>query len=313
MGRRKRIAAVLAALLLVSFGCRQMAQTPASAEAPVETAAPEATPAPQATGTPRQVQIEVDTPPEPTDTPEPPATPEPTPTPAPTDTPEPTATPEPTPEPTATPDPDRPMVALTFDDGPREMGTADILDMLEENGARATFFVLGTSINDETAPLLQRMVDLGCEIGIHGLDHSTMSRLGYENQVNRLNEMKTIISERIKGGYELHIMRPPGGAKDKVVEKAAKKAGLAVILWSVDTADWQSGDPEAMLRICRSKIKNGSIVLFHDKLRASGMAVRRLLPWLKEQGYEIVTVSELLTSRGQALEPGVVYHAKHFD
>ena len=204
-------------------------------------------------------------------------------------------------------------MALTFDDGPREIGTPGILDLLEANGVRGTFFVLGTSINENTAPLLQRMADLGCEIGIHGLDHSTMSNLSYDSQLKRLDEMKQIISGHSEGGYELRLMRPPGGGKDKNVEKAAIAAGVSIILWSVDTRDWESGDPNAILRICRNNIKNGSIILFHDKLKCSEMALKELIPWLKDHGYEMVTVSELLESRGEPLEPGVVYRCKQMN
>ena len=290
---KRRLAALLALVLCFTGALiRPMGQ--AHAEGPAEAATPE----PQAVLT---VTVTLAPTAVPTDTPEP------SPAPTPSPTPEPTATPEPT------PDPDRPMVALTFDDGPRENGTAHILDLLEQYGGRATFFVLGVVIKEETAPLLQRMVDLGCEIGIHGLDHSKISKMSYENQVRRLTKAKTIISERIEGGYEPRIMRPPGGSNSRVVERAAGDMGLSVILWSVDTADWKSANPEAILKICRQQIKNGSIVLFHDKLKATGVAMERLLPWLQEQGYELVTVSELLESRGVPLEPGRTYQSKSFD
>ena len=120
------------------------------------------------------------------DTEEQSGTPEPTeePTPEPTEEPTPEPTPEPTEEPTPEPmpDPDRLMVALTFDDGPNPNNTGRILDILEQNGVKATFFVLGTSISDNTAFQLQRMVDLGCEIGIHGQDHSNLTNMSYESQ-----------------------------------------------------------------------------------------------------------------------------------
>lgn len=201
----------------------------------------------------------------------------------------------------------RKIVALTFDDGPRPGRTNLILDILEQYGARATFFVLGSSINDTSAPLLQRMVDLNCEIGIHGLDHTTMTKLNYESQVNRLNKMKEIISERIEGGYELHLMRPPGGAQTVRVRKAAETAGLAVILWSVDSTDWEVLNRDKILEVCKRKIRNGSIILMHDKLQATRAAVAELVPYLQEQGYELVTISELFEYTGTALEAGVVY------
>ena len=250
-----------------------------------------------------------------TPTPTPTATPTPVPTPTPTSTPTPTPEPTPTPipTPTPTPDPDRLMVALTFDDGPRETGTDHILDLMEQYGGRATFFVLGSSINDETAPLLQRMVDLGCEIGIHGLDHSNLTKMSYEGQKKRYAQMKQILAERIEGGYTPRIMRPPGGNYNAQVQRAAKDAGLSVIIWSIDTLDWEKASTREILDVCYRRIKNGTIVLFHDKLKATGTAMEELIPWLLDQGYELVTVSELLESRGVPLEPGKIYWEKSFE
>ena len=221
-----------------------------------------------------------------------------------------TAIPE-TPEPT--PDPDRLMVALTFDDGPNPNNTGRILDILEQNGVKATFFVLGTSISDNTAFQLQRMVDLGCEIGIHGQDHSNLTNMSYESQIRRHSNMKQILSERLGSDFTPKLMRPPGGNYGSDTLKAAKDSGLAVIIWSVDTLDWQNWSKETILSICRKQIKNGSIVLFHDKIGATVQAVEELVPWLKEQGYELVTVSELLESRGEPAEPGKLYFCKSFD
>ena len=218
----------------------------------------------------------------------------------------------PTPSPEPTPYEDRLMVALTFDDGPRDPGTTVILDLMERYGVKGTFFVLGTSITEETAPILRRMADLGCEIGIHGLDHATMSNLSYEGQGRRIAEMKRILAEHIEG-FTAKLLRPPGGASSNVVKRVAKESGLSIILWSVDTMDWESENVFEIMKICRQKIKNGSIVLFHDKLITTGRAVEELIPWLLEQGYELVTVSELLESRGVPLEPGETYWSKSFE
>jgi peptidoglycan/xylan/chitin deacetylase (PgdA/CDA1 family) len=108
-------------------------------------------------------------------------------------------------------------------------------------------------------------------------------------------------------------MRPPGGHYDPKTKLATKDSGLSIILWSVDSCDWKSGDTEQILSLCRSKIENGSIVLFHDKLRATYHAIEQLVPWLLDNGYDLVTVSELLESRGELLEPGKIYTKKVFD
>ena len=250
---------------------------------------------------------------DPADVPPPQETPQATAEPEVVASPVPTAQPAAVTGPTVTAEPktvfegERRKVALTFDDGPREKNTSNVLDVLEQYGAKATFFVLGIVINEETTPLLQRMVDLGCEIGIHGKDHGTMTGQSLKYQLNRLNGMKELLDTSIQGGYTPRLMRPPGGNTNGVVEQAARETGLSIILWSVDSQDWLSADPNAVLDLCRKQITDGSIVLFHDKLNATRTAVETLVPWLLEQGYELVTVSELLESRGTPLEPGKVY------
>ena len=108
----------------------------------------------------------------------------------------------------------------------------------------------------------------------------------------------------------LNDIKNKEAAKTRRIElekQAARETGLSIILWSVDSQDWLSADPNAVLDLCRKQITDGSIVLFHDKLNATRTAVETLVPWLLEQGYELVTVSELLESRGTPLEPGKVY------
>ncbi len=226
--------------------------------------------------------------PEPTEEPTPEPTEEPTPEPTETPTPEPTETPTPEPTEAPTPDPNRKMVALTFDDGPNGTYTPQFLDLLERHGVRATFFVHGTATTEKTAPLLQRMVE----------------------NAKRIERTRQKISDSIEGGYETHLMRPPGGAQNGTVRSGAKDAETAVILWSVDTVDWKTRNKKEILKICRSKIQNGSIILCHDRIDATLKAVDELIPWLKEQGYDLVTVTELLNSSGSPIEYGTAYRCK---
>ncbi len=248
----------------------------------------------------------------PTPIPTPTEEPTPTPAPSPTPTPEPTATPteEPTPTPEPTLDPNRPMVALTFDDGPNLSYTPQVLDLLEEYGVKGTFFVVGSNLSDKTKPLLQRMVDLGCEIGMHGTKHENMTKVSYATNVKRFKEMREKISGQIEGGYETHLLRPPYGSVNKSVKKACKEAEVACIRWSVDTRDWSNKNAKTIFKIVKNDTKNGSIILFHDRLKSTVAALKDVIPWLKEQGYDLVTVTELLESGGVPIEYGKDYRYK---
>lgn len=281
------------------IACAPQEATPAAAAEPAPTAEITALPAEAPTPSPAPTAAPTAVP-----------TPEPTAEPTPEPTAEPTATPEPTPEPTATPeptkDPARLMVALTFDDGPHPKKTAPLLDLLEQYHIRATFFVLGTSINGETSPLLQRMVDMGCEIGIHGLTHGKIDNLIPSSLRSKLQKMSQIISDEIEGGYTPKLMRPPGGHFSQSTKTVTAELGLPIIMWSVDTEDWRN-PKDKVLRILRNQTKNGSIILCHDKGNSTQAALEIFIPELLEQGYEFVTVSELLARHGTPAEPGAVY------
>ncbi len=213
----------------------------------------------------------------------------------------------PVPEPT--PDPNRPMVALTFDDGPTSY-TPQVLDLLERYGAKGTFFVIGRNLDEETKPVLQRMADLGCDIGMHDLTHTDLTRLSYAGNVKRIQRMRALIFDQIDGGYETHLLRPPFGSLNKTVRRALRSADAASIRWSVDTLDWRSKDPGAILKIVKAQTRDGAILLFHDRLPSTVAALRKAIPWLQEQGYELVTVTELIESSGQSIRYGEDYRCK---
>lgn len=237
-------------------------------------------------------------------------TPLPTATPIPLPTATPTPSPTPTPEPTATPvptrDPNAPMVALTFDDGPTEDITPLILDLVEEYGVRVTFFMQGNRLYEKDE-IVQRAVSLGCEIGTHGWSHADMTTFSKSELTDRLERCEDRISDMIDGGYDVRLMRPPYGSTDSDVYSAAVRADMAVIKWSVDTLDWESRSKNAVLDICKDEIRHGDIVLFHDKFESTRAAVEELIPWLLGQGYELVTVSELIESSGEELRAGGLY------
>ena len=198
-------------------------------------------------------------------------------------------------------DPDKPMVALTFDDGPGYTVTPVILDVLEENNARATFFVVGTSARN--APdLLQRAVDLGCELGNHTWDHARLTELDASGVAEELEPVAQEIYDA--PGRRPACMRPPYGS---VNDELKQNAGTPMILWSIDTRDWATNSADITYNAVMDNVQDGDIILMHDSHIATGEAVKRIVPDLIEKGYQLVTVSELAHYKGYTMEPGGVY------
>lgn len=216
-------------------------------------------------------------------------------------------------------------VAITFDDGPQYYNneeTRSIVDELGKYGFSATFFMVGNRIssNDDLLPYI---VEHGCEIGIHGYTHShyydSCTDQVYENELSKTADA----IHRILPDYEITLMRPVGG---KITYERTKSCPYSVIMWSVDSDDWNNRysasrcecDEDAGI-ICdncqsvvdtivdnvMSQISDGDIILLHDIYQSTYDATVVILKLLYEQGYEVVSVSELL---GDRLEPG----SKHY-
>ena len=190
-------------------------------------------------------------------------------------------------------DPDKPMVALTFDDGPSPKYTERILDALKEYNASATFFVLGS--NAENAPkLLQRMVLEGNEIGNHTYSHkqlTTLSKAGIEEEIKETKECIYTITHIYP-----HVLRPPYGSKNDTVVKCAEDA--KVVTWSLDTRDWKDRDAKIVVERILKDVKDGDIILMHDLYASSAQAAAIVIPKLQEMGYQLVTVSQLYEAKG---------------
>lgn len=204
--------------------------------------------------------------------------------------------------PAETPDPDKPMVALTFDDGPSKK-TERILDVLEQYGAHATFFVVGTQL-EKFQELTKRASDLGCEVGNHTYNHKNLTKISPDEIREQINGVNALVLEAT--GREMALVRPPYGAgiKDETVKK---NVPYPLIMWTIDTLDWSTRDTESTLAVIRQEVKDGSIVLMHDLYDATAAAVETIVPELIEQGYQLVTVSEMFAAKGIALEPGKYY------
>ena len=186
------------------------------------------------------------------------------------------------------------QVALTFDDGPHPRLTLEILSILEEYGVKATFFMIGE--NARNYPDAARAVAAaGHEIGNHTEHHRHLSSLDEAGLAKELEDCRNSIQSVC--GVLPTLFRPPEGATSKVVLNCAERFSYPVILWSIDTKDWERKNAGKIADSVLSGIKPGAIILMHDFVGTNSQtpqALRGILPALIEQGYEFVTVSELL-------------------
>lgn len=201
-------------------------------------------------------------------------------------------------------DPTKPMVALTFDDGPHGTYTPRLLDLLEEYNCVATFFEVGSRL--ESMPdFLKRMEEIGCEIGSHTYSHANLKNLTADEIYEELEKTNRII--RAEVGHDATVVRAPYGATNPDVRACIP---FPIIAWNVDTLDWQSRNRDAVIdMVKREKSLDGDIVLMHSIHGSTIDAAEYIIPWLIDQGYQLVTVSELAYFRGVELENGSIYYS----
>jgi peptidoglycan/xylan/chitin deacetylase (PgdA/CDA1 family) len=202
------------------------------------------------------------------------------------------------------PDAQPKLIALTFDDGP-SWDTDSILDTLTAYHAKATFFVVGKSIEQDskTKAALQREYDLGMEIGSHTYDHTILSSSTAEVIQSVMQKNDDLIQSLI--GFTPTIMRPTGGGVNDTVTATVTKP---MILWNVDTLDWKTKDASQTIPAATTNIKDGSVILMHDIYIQTADVVKTIVPTLQTMGYKMVTISELAAARGVTLEVGQKYY-----
>lgn len=194
-------------------------------------------------------------------------------------------------------------VALTFDDGPGPFD-ARLLQILKENDAKATFFLIGNKVAANPAGA-KAIADAGMEIGSHTWEHPNMTTIPTEDIAAQFTKANDAISAAT--GRTPVLYRPAGGLSDPVVRQAAGQAGLAEILWDVIPFDWANDSNTAATRyMLMTYIKPGSVVLLHSTYSSTVDLVYQFIPVLKANGYRMVTVGELLGSRA----PGSSYGSR---
>ena len=220
-------------------------------------------------------------------------------------TPEPTAVPTatPTPEPTPVPEVDytgKKLVALTFDDGPNLQTTPLVLDILEEHGVVASFFLIGQYINEDTKPVMERELELGCEINNHSWTHSSMSTFTPEQIKEEIKNTSDIINEML--GITPVFFRPPFIATSTVMYE---NIDLPFIN-GINCTDWDASvTSEKRVETILNNVKDGDIILMHDfngNINTVN-ALDGIIQGLKDDGYALVTVSKLFELKG--VDPNV--------
>lgn len=192
------------------------------------------------------------------------------------------------------------LVAITFDDGPGPY-TDYLVDILNNNKAHATFFMLGKNINVYKNSVVN-VYNSGNEIGYHSYAHNNFKR----QELSTIKSEYDLSNEYLKSiiGTTFALTRPPYGSLNEDIKNTLN---TPFILWNIDTEDWRHKDVEYLTQYVLDNIKEGSIILFHDIHKTSVQTMEKLLPKLYALGYQVVTVSTLAEHYGIALEPHQSY------
>ncbi|RKD22066.1 hypothetical protein BEP19_13410 [Ammoniphilus oxalaticus] len=196
-------------------------------------------------------------------------------------------------------DTNKKLVALTFDDGPHHTFTPLLLEALYEEGAQATFFLLGKQVQAHPQ-IAARIHREGHEIGNHGYSHRVMRHLSWKEIHKEIRQTERLIAHHV--GIKTHLFRPPYGEMVPRIVDVSRYTGYRLVRWSIDPKDWdQRRNGQVIAEHVGAVVKPGDIVLFHDggaNQAETIKAVRTIVRNLKKRGYKFVTVSELLKQSG---------------
>lgn len=187
-------------------------------------------------------------------------------------------------------------VALTFDDGPDDIITVKVLDILKKENVQASFFLVGRLVK-HNPQIFKRIIKEGHLAAIHAWTHPDFTKLSRDEIKSQLQQTSLIIHQY--SGKKPLLFRPPYGALNEKVKKVVRHEGLTTVQWNIDTKDWQGPSPTRIIGRISSQIVPGSIILQHSaggtrRLESTVDALPEIIRLLKKQGYQIVTLDELL-------------------
>lgn len=185
---------------------------------------------------------------------------------------------------------ERPRIALTFDDGPNARYTPVLLDGLKKRDVKATFFLIGKNIEaGNNAEIVKRELEEGHLIGNHTYSHVEITRVSNDVAYQEIKKTNDLILEIT--GEPVEYMRPPFGLWQKDLEQ---RIHVLPVLWTVDPLDWATENVDEIVNKVVTDVEENDIILLHDCYKSSVKAALRIVDLLEAEGYQFVTVDELL-------------------
>lgn len=185
---------------------------------------------------------------------------------------------------------EQPKIALTFDDGPNAQFTPLLLDGLKKRGVKATFFLIGKNIEaGNNADIVKREWEEGHLLGNHTYNHVEITRVSNDTAYQEIKATNDLISEIT--GAPVEYMRPPFGLWQKKLEQ---RIHVLPVMWTVDPLDWATENEDEIVNKVVTEVEENDIILLHDCYKSSVRAALRIVDLLEAEGYQFVTVDELL-------------------
>lgn len=190
-------------------------------------------------------------------------------------------------------DKSKPMIAVTFDDGPGYNSASDrIVDVIEKYHIKATFFMVGNNAADHPKNV-QRKAKLGCEIGNHTIAHAHYGKNVTPSDISKATEAIS----KAGGGVKVTAFRSTGGQTTDTIRTECKKEGMPLYYWSLDTEDWKSRNADAVYKKVMNNVQDGDIILMHEIYGSTADAFEKMVPELLKKGYQFVTCEELIAAK----------------
>jgi len=199
-------------------------------------------------------------------------------------------------------DPTKKMIALTFDDGPNTPNTQRIVEILKANNAVATFFELGYRM-EQNSSKMEMIINNDNQIGNHSFNHKIYTKITTAEMMDQIDSTNALMKQIVN--LTASVVRPPNGSMNDSVRQ---NIGYPMILWNVDSKDWESRNKDAIVKAVLSNLDDGDIIVMHDIYSSTADAIEVLVPELIKQGYQLVTIQEMFDTKENPLIAGKAYY-----